>query len=41
MELVRGMPRSLDVRWGLDVFCDGGSVNLETFDVWRMKSIWE
>jgi len=26
---------------GLDVFCDGGSVNLEALDVWRMKSIWD
>lgn len=26
---------------GLDVFSDGGSVNLEALDVWRMKSIWD
>jgi len=26
---------------GLDVFSDGGSVNMEALDVWRMKSIWE
>ncbi|MCX6872779.1 MAG: GH32 C-terminal domain-containing protein [Verrucomicrobia bacterium] len=26
---------------GLDAFSDGGSVKLDTLDVWRMKSIWD
>jgi len=26
---------------GWDVFSDGGSVKLETIDVWKLQSIWE